>query len=333
MLRTVLNLFTGRPTLCVYDVTTRCNSRCSMCGIWKRKEEEMDIEEIGKVFSDLRRFGIHTIFLQGGEPLLRKDILDIVKLLSGMGFHVDLLTNGILLSEGILKQLEEMNSEGRISVTVSLDTFDRKIYKRIRGVDKIGKVLDAIKQLSRHRRLRGGIHATVTSINYRELENLRRFSRENGLRFSFNTYNDNINYASSSNGTLRLKAKEMDAVIGEMEGVMGRMDRIDRGFVEDNMKYLRGIPLGPCDALRDSLRITPDGKLSPCLELPAVSNLRKTDINVHWKGIKRKMECPIRRCYTNTPCFYGCTRGMGSVKTRPLAAVAGIITALRERRS
>jgi MoaA/NifB/PqqE/SkfB family radical SAM enzyme len=48
-----------------------------MCGIWKRRENEMTIAQIGKVFSDLKRFGIHTVFLQGGEPLVRRDVLDV----------------------------------------------------------------------------------------------------------------------------------------------------------------------------------------------------------------------------------------------------------------
>jgi MoaA/NifB/PqqE/SkfB family radical SAM enzyme len=77
MLKSLLNVLSGRPALCVYDVTTRCNSRCAMCGIWKRRENEMTIAQIGKVFSDLKRFGIHTVFLQGGEPLVRRDVLDV----------------------------------------------------------------------------------------------------------------------------------------------------------------------------------------------------------------------------------------------------------------
>jgi len=328
MLRSVLNMFTGRPTLCVFDLTTRCNSRCSMCSIWKRREKEMTFDEIDRVFSDLRRFGIHTIFLQGGEPLVRKDVYEVIKTLDKKGFRTVVLTNGILLNEKALERLDNLNSSGRISVTVSLDTLDRKKYLKIRGVDELDTVMKNIKLLSRYPGLRGGVHATITSINYMELEDIHNLVSKLGLEFTFNTYNDIKNYASSSDRNLHL-GRKMDAAIKEMEKLKKKMPLIYRPFIDDNIRYLRGENIGQCDAFENSFRVTSEGMLSPCLEFPPVYDLKKHDINRNWKEWKDKMQCAIRRCYTRTPCFYGCTRGTGSVKKRPTFAFLGMMHTIK----
>ncbi len=331
MMRSLLNMFTGRPVLCVYDLTTRCNSKCSMCSIWKRKEPEMEIGEIRKVFSDLKRFGIHTVFLQGGEPLLRSDFFEIAQMLDGMGFTQAVLTNGILSDGKFLSRLSGINRKGRISVTVSLDTLDRAKYRKIRGVDKLETVLGNIRALSEHRNLRGNLHATVTSINHGELPALLEFSKKLGLGFSFNSYNDSINYASSKDSELSL-GKGPEHVIASMEKALSGMPRIHHPFIRCNMRYMRGEDVGACDAFRNSLRLTPDGRLSPCLELPPVLDLTKADINAQWPKISRMMSRRIKACYTHTPCFYGCTRGIGCVKRSPVASALGAMGSIAGKR-
>ncbi len=329
MWKSLLNIFTGKPTLCVYDVTTRCNSRCAMCSIWKRREKEMTLPEIKKVFTDLKKFGIHTVFLQGGEPLVHKEFFEVTRILNGLGFDINVITNGILLSENTLKKLDRLNTRGRITVTVSLDTLDRKKYARIRGVDRFETVLKNIRSLSEHEGLRGGLHATITSINYRELDDIRRFAHRLGLALTFNTYNDVMNYASDSDASLSLKNnRKMEEIIAEMEKTRDRLSPLNGAFIDGNVRYLRGEDVGPCDAFVNSLRITSEGTLSPCLELPAFFDLRKIDINREWNEIRQKMRCPIRRCYTRTPCYYGCTRGLGAVKGEPLTMIRGFTTAM-----
>lgn len=328
MIKSLLNIITGKPTLCVFDITTRCNSRCAMCSIWKRREKEMALKETEKVFRDLKRFGIHTIFLQGGEPLVHKDVYNAVEILDGMGFRITIITNGILLDEESLRKLDSINRSGRICVNVSLDTLDRRTYRKIRGVDKLDNVLKNIRLLSKHKGLMGSVHATVTSINYKELDIIRDFVHGLGMEFSFNSYNDNKNYASAGDRTLHLE-NGIENVIAEMEKAKRNLPHLQSPFIEDNILYLRGEDIGRCDAFLYSLRVTSEGKLTPCLELPPVYDLKKEDINVNWPKWKKQMECPIKRCMERTPCFYGCTRGTGSVRRRPLTALMGLLYTIR----
>ncbi|MBN1896244.1 MAG: radical SAM protein [Candidatus Aenigmarchaeota archaeon] len=328
MMQSLFNVLAGRPALCVYDVTTRCNSRCAMCSIWKRREKEMPLKDIKKVFSDLKRFGIHTLFLQGGEPLVRRDVFEVVKILDDMGFHTVVLSNGILLDEKVLKKLDSLNRSGRIFVTVSLDTLDRKKYIKIRGVDKFDVVTSNIRLLAKHPGLKGSVHATVTSINYNELDDVREFVHSLGLDFTFNSYNDTKNYASSGDKSLHL-GNCMENVITEMSKVSQKLPPLYRPFIKDNIRYLRGEDVGRCDAFVHSFRLTSEGMLTPCLEFPPMFDLKKEDINRKWGEWSKKMACPVKRCYEKTPCFYGCTRGTGSIRKRPFAALNGLIYTLR----
>ncbi len=324
MIRSLLNVFTGKPVLCVYDVTTRCNSRCAMCSIWKRREKEMTTGDVRKVFTDLRRFGIHTVFLQGGEPLVKREVFEIIEILNGIGFGINVITNGILLDEAALERLDGLNTNGRITVTVSLDTLERKKYMKIRGVDSLDEVMENIRKLSGHRKLKAGLHATITGINYGELDDIRRFAHDLGLAFTFNTYNDVKNYASDSDTSLALrKGAELKEIIAAMEKTRDSISPLNSAFINDNIRYMRGEFTGPCDAFTNSLRVTSEGRLSPCIELPPVYDLKESDINDNWKEWSRKMQCFIRRCYTKTPCFYGCTRGIGSVRKNVPAFVRG----------
>lgn len=127
------------------SVTQRCNLRCAYCGMeCEKNEREMtpqDIEKAVSVFADL---GIRKVRLTGGEPLVRKDIIEIAKRVSSVkGIEtVALTTNGVLLEE----YAEPLKKAGVQSVNISLDTMDREQYKNITGADCLDKVLAGIKE-------------------------------------------------------------------------------------------------------------------------------------------------------------------------------------------
>ena len=92
----IKNILLGRPILVVFNLTRRCNSICPMC-IWKtpsKLKDELKLEEIEAIFKDLKSYGIKHVFLQGGEPLLRKDIVQIIESLIRLGLNPTLITNG-----------------------------------------------------------------------------------------------------------------------------------------------------------------------------------------------------------------------------------------------
>jgi len=119
-----------------FAITYKCNSRCTICKIWKeRSKNELSLNEIKKIARKIDF--IHWIRLTGGEPFLRKDYVQIVKTLKKNLPNLFILTtptNG-LLPNLIHKKVEEVLKffDKRYVITVSLDG-PPKIHDKIRGV-------------------------------------------------------------------------------------------------------------------------------------------------------------------------------------------------------
>ncbi|HEU4750995.1 MAG TPA: radical SAM protein, partial [Acidimicrobiia bacterium] len=144
----------GRP---LHDlrisVTDRCNFRCTYCmpkEVFGReyeflaREQLLSFEEIERVARASVRAGARKLRLTGGEPLLRKDIEDLVALLSRIPELEDLTltTNGSLLA----RKAEALKAAGLKRVTVSLDSMDDTVFMAMNDVGfPVQKVLDGIE--------------------------------------------------------------------------------------------------------------------------------------------------------------------------------------------
>ena len=104
----------------------------------------MTPEEIEKILRLVTSFGVGKVKLTGGEPLIRSDILKIVKRIRSLNeiSEVSMTTNGTLLNE-LAKPLKKA---GLVRVNVSLDTLNQKTFKMITGVDALNKVISGIKE-------------------------------------------------------------------------------------------------------------------------------------------------------------------------------------------
>lgn len=125
------------------SVTNRCNLRCIYCHSLGGRDfiehkEILRFEEIHRIVRLFVECGIKKVRLTGGEPLVRKNIVNFVRMLAGIEGIEDLslTTNGVLL-EPIAAQLKDA---GLHRVNVSVDSAKREIYKQITGFDLIGKV-------------------------------------------------------------------------------------------------------------------------------------------------------------------------------------------------
>ncbi|HAE91030.1 GTP 3',8-cyclase MoaA [Tissierella praeacuta] len=131
------------------SLTDRCNLRCIYCmpekGVSKFSHEEIltleEVYEITKVFVEL---GVNKIRFTGGEPLIRKGIIDLIYKVSKLDGVKDLAmtTNGILLKE----YAKELKKSGLNRVNISLDTLDEEKYSLITRGGKLKNVLEGIEE-------------------------------------------------------------------------------------------------------------------------------------------------------------------------------------------
>ncbi|MEI6348025.1 MAG: radical SAM protein [Bacteroidota bacterium] len=130
------------------SVTDRCNLRCIYCipeeGVKLMSHKDiLSFEEIVEVVKVGVKFGIDKVRITGGEPLIRKDIVSLVKMISNIHGITDLsmTTNGILLEKFALL----LKDAGLQRVNISLDTMDSNKYKIITRGGDINEVFAGIK--------------------------------------------------------------------------------------------------------------------------------------------------------------------------------------------
>ncbi len=128
------------------SLTDKCNLRCRYCipdGVkLVPMTQLLTIEEIAAVVRCGVRLGIDRVKLTGGEPLVRRGVMELMRLLQqteGLS-QVTMTTNGLLLREN----LPQLIAYGLSGVNISLDTTDREMYQSITGTDGLAEVLSAI---------------------------------------------------------------------------------------------------------------------------------------------------------------------------------------------
>ncbi len=123
------------------SLTPRCNLRCFYCHSEGEcnPDNEMSLEEIDQILRTARHFDMKSVKLTGGEPLMRKDLCEIVSRVPEE-MEASLTTNGTLLAG----QAEALKEAGLSRVNISLDSLRRERYKEIAGRDLLSHVLSGI---------------------------------------------------------------------------------------------------------------------------------------------------------------------------------------------
>ena len=132
---------------CVWETTLRCNFQCRHCGsrAGKARGEELTLPEAKKMVAGLSSLGCERIIFAGGEPLLRRDILEISQEANRRGMRVSLISNGFLVPEKI-GLLEEMDL---YSLGLSLDGLEAThnyLRNNARSFERVIKSIEAIKK-------------------------------------------------------------------------------------------------------------------------------------------------------------------------------------------
>jgi GTP 3',8-cyclase len=256
------------------SVTDRCNLRCAYCMpeedyVWLPREQILDFEEIstlGDVFMDL---GVDKIRLTGGEPLLRRDLPALVRLLAAKPRLRDLAltTNGVLLSE----QARPLHDAGLHRVTVSLDTLRPERFTALTRRPNHAQVLESIAALAP-----AGFSGTkldtvvMRGVNDDELTDLIEFGRTVPAEVRFIEYMD-VGGATRWSLEKVVSRAEMLAILerryGRIEPVVEESTApADRYTLSDGTVFgIISSTTEPFCASCDRSRLTADGVFYLCL--------------------------------------------------------------------
>lgn len=152
------------PELISIAVTDKCNCSCKHCSFVSMKKNQaiLNTEEIKNIIVQAQQLGVATVNFVGGEPLLREDIVDLVKFVDKRLSQVVLFTNGYFLA----KKIKDLKKAGLTSVVISIDAYTAAQHDEIRGLDGLfAKALIGIKE-ARKAGLLVGISAVIDQHSY-----------------------------------------------------------------------------------------------------------------------------------------------------------------------
>ena len=166
-----------------WETTLRCNAKCKHCGSRAGEDceykDELTTEEIENAFQSVaNKYDASKILLNitGGEPLVRKDLFEVMEFAKSLGYHWGMTTNGILINDDVI---EKMKQTGMTTISISLDGLE-KSHDEFRGVPgSFVKIIDNIKKLKEANFLKYlQITTVVNKLNIKELEEMYEKMKE-----------------------------------------------------------------------------------------------------------------------------------------------------------
>lgn len=285
------------------SVTDRCNLRCCYCmpeGVQDAGMKNiLTFEEIREIVRTGVSLGITHIRITGGEPLVRKGCVDLIRGIREIpGVEtITMTTNGVLLGN-YGKQLKESGVDG---VNISLDTLDPEEFYKITGKRELQEVLAGIRAVKT-----AGLPVKLNAVNRKELDPipLVRYAQEENLPLRFiemMPVGYGKKYVGRSNEELR---ETLEAVCGKAECMTNRkeLSRMGSGpAVYYQFSDLK-VPVGFISAIHgkfcdtcNRVRLTAEGYLKLCLCYDEGEDLRRVLREGEKENLRTIMEQTIFR--------------------------------------
>jgi cyclic pyranopterin phosphate synthase len=179
------------------SVTDRCNLRCEYCMpeddyVWLPREDVLHFEELSALVDVFLSLGANRVRLTGGEPLIRRDLPLLVKMIAGKSGLDDLAltTNGVFLAA----QIDALAAAGLKRITVSLDTLHPDRFARLTRIDQLSAVHEGMAGACRVFGHTPGLFkidtVVIRGVNDDELGDLLEYGRARGAEVRFIEYMD-----------------------------------------------------------------------------------------------------------------------------------------------
>lgn len=232
-------------------VTYRCNADCEMCfakGLSKQRKE-LSVESISRIRREVGKLGTIQINLTGGEPLLREDILDVIRALQPKKTIVSLTTNSILLTE---QKIKDLKRAGLNTLQVSLDSVDSEEHDSIRGYPSAySKAMQTVDNCKKH-----NLNVCLSSILYKGgIGKLNKIARLASKKKVF-LY---VNFAGCVGGWRGKESKSLDdfKVVDEV---------LSSKNVRNHSQFNFSLK-SECPAALEKIYITAYGDVFPCAKI------------------------------------------------------------------
>jgi MoaA/NifB/PqqE/SkfB family radical SAM enzyme len=277
-----------RPFVLSHGINARCNLRCPFCEYWRAPGPEMTLDSIFAMLEDAKSFGIGVYNAWTAEPLLRRDLPEILRHAKSLGITTSLITNGQLLSDRI-EDLEDLDY-----LSVSVDGIGT--YQEIRGAS-VEPVLEGIRAAREagHAVL---MNCVISRKNLSELEDLVSLAEELGALISF----EPLHQTSGIEGGVWDDMGMGDADLPEYRRSVDRLMEMKKGGrpIINSITYLRMVRDRNldfrCHAPQIVLSVASDGTVQTCRVHKEPLGTVSQGIARVWGSSKKRREEIVRDC-------------------------------------
>jgi len=280
-------------------VTYRCNARCYMCNTWKYPSKADDELSPG-LLEKLPKLDFCNI--TGGEPFLRSDIEEILKVLRKKTKRIVISTNGFF-TERILQVITKYRDTG---IRISIEGL-QKANDELRGIKSgFDHALRTLLELNRAGVSDIGFGITVSDRNARDMIELYQLAKAMNLEFATATVHNSFYFHKHDNVISR--QDEVIECFSELIKELlktGRVKNWFRAYFNYGLvNHIRGKKrLLPCEAGIENFFVTPSGDIVPCNgsdEPWIIGNLKELDWSDIWVGDKiEEIRRKVKKCQKN----------------------------------
>ncbi len=306
------------PMNLTLSVSFKCNSRCKTCNIYKKKTDELSLAQWQSIFKNYGK-DLFWVTISGGEPFLRKDLVDLVCSLydSCMPKIINIPTNGLLKDyiPQTVKKISTHCKKAQIVINISIDEIGEK-HDAIRGVrgsyEKAQGTFSALKSINIPN-LSVGIHTVISKFNVSRIPHIYKHL----LALNPDSYITEIAEEREELDTIGTGispeyedyANAVDFLVSRLKrDQFNQVGRITRAFRIEYYKIVKKIlkenrQIIPCYSGFASAQIAPDGDVwMCCIKAEPVGNLQ--DANYEFKNVWFSEKAKrLRKSIKNGECY------------------------------
>jgi len=262
-IRGISNSIMNRAYSISFEITRSCNAKCKHCHLRGTIPDEVraTAADYAKRCRELKPV---VAMVSGGEPLLRKDLEEIIKALKdeGKAVYITMTTNGALFNK---RRYESLRESGVDLFSLSLDYPDER-HDDFRGIPGLfNKIVGLLEEIQHLEDKAITLSCVVQRENFRDLPQIAEFARRWGIKLNLSTYT-----------WLRTKRKEYlipEDELEELELVIEKLHEHKKKYntviaseytFTKMVEYFKNLTVGDCRAGEKFLIVNPDATLSPC---------------------------------------------------------------------
>lgn len=314
------------PKVVILPLTYRCNAKCIMCNIWQEKgSQEISLKRLESLFSEnILADNIESINITGGEPLLRKELVDIIRLVATKCKKLVTLTintNGFFYKKypNLLSEIQKIQKETKkfqVMFYISLDG-PREIHDLIRGkkgfFDNTLKTIQFLKQQTEITNLDVSVNCTITPENYQTMQETYELAADLGVKIDFTYSMESAVYFNNNEEISTMSySKEAKEQITTTIAALLASEKLtyNRSYYRNLLRMIHGKKrVISCVFKEEGFFLHPSGKVYNCWAYDQqIGNIYDATLTTIWhssqaetvrKEIDKTCETCTNNCYVN----------------------------------